>query len=301
MRVVTLLPAATEIVAALGAANRLVGISHECDFPPAVLHLPRVTGTAVDPKLPGAVIDAGVVALRAAGKSVIRVDAEQLRRLAPALVITQGICEVCAVGSTEVRRLGAVLEPTTRVLSLDAQDLAGIWADIRSVGQALDLAGEAEELVAGLTGRLERLTPSNRPRLSQAFGIPRFLCIEWLEPLYLAGHWVPELVMAAGGEDVGAEPGGRSTRREWSEALALRPDLVLIMLCGFDVARAEVELATLADPTARRLLDGTPTWVLDGNAYTARPGPRVVEGAERIQAAFRGEEMEGLRRWNPPA
>ena len=301
MRVVTLLPAATEIVAALGAVNHLVGISHECDFPPAVLHLPRVTGTSIDPTSPGKVIDASVAALRAAGKPVIWVDAEQLCGLAPDLVITQGVCEVCAVSDTEVRRLSAVLAPTTRILSLGAPDLAGIWADIRLVGQALDLAGAAEELVAGLTGRLERLTPSNRARLSQAFGIPRFLCIEWLEPLYLAGHWVPELVMAAGGEDVGAEPGGRSAPREWSEALALRPDLVLIMLCGFDVARAEIELAALDDATARRLLDGTPTWVLDGNAYTSRPGPRVVDGAERIQAAFRGEEMEGLRRWNPPA
>ena len=291
MRVITLLPAATEIVAALGGAGYLVGISHECDYPPSVQHLPRVTATPVDIRAPGAEIDAELRRLRDAGQPVIGISADLLRQLAPDLVITQGLCEVCAVADGEVHRLTAAMHPAPRVLSLEAQDLKGIWADVRRVGEALDLEDEAEELVLGLQTRMRRLLPA---RLTNA---PRVLCVEWLDPLYLAGHWVPELVAAAGGLEIGARPGSHSARRQWRELSGLRPDHVVVMLCGFGVERARAELTSLRDSEALELLRKVPVWILDGNAYTSRPGPRVVDGAQRIQSALAGRPSRDVQRW----
>jgi iron complex transport system substrate-binding protein len=293
VRVVTLLPAATEIVAALGGAEYLVGISHECDYPDWVQHLPRVTATPIDVEAPGRTIDAEVRRLRNAGQSVIAIDADQLQRLCPSLIITQALCEVCAVSDGEVHRLASVMQPAPRVLSLVARDLEGIWVNIGEVGEALDLADEAEELVAGLRSRIARLRASSRTTPA------RVLCVEWLDPLYLAGHWVPELVAAAGGEDIGAHPGGHSARRDWHELPRLRPDHIVVMLCGFGVERARAELDSLGDPEALDLMGRVPTWLIDGNSYTSRPGPRVVDGAARIQAVIRGQPTRGVERWEP--
>lgn len=291
MRTATLLPAATEIVCALGRADALVGISHECDYPAAVQHLPRLTTTPIDATKPSAVIDADVRAARDAGRPVIGVDAAQLRALAPELVITQALCDVCAVADGEVVRLAKALDPPPRVVTLAGQTLDGILLDVRLVAEALD-AGPAADLVAAtLRGRLDALRARPLPRR------PRVLCIEWLEPLYLAGHWVPELVAAAGGDDVGAAPGEHSARRTWPELSVLAPDVIVVMLCGFGVARARAELEALEDPAARAVLARQPVWILDGNAYTSRPGPRVADGAERLRAAFEGRAMEGLERW----
>jgi iron complex transport system substrate-binding protein len=293
VRVITLLPAGTEIVAALGGAGQLVGISHECDYPGSVQRLPRVTTTPIDPGSSGATIDAEVRHLRDAGRPVIAVDAGQIRKLRPDLIITQGLCDVCAVSDGEVYRLAEAIHPAPRVLALAARDLGGIWRDIHDVGTALDLADEAEELVVGLQSRLRRLRTLTR---SPA---PRVLCIEWLEPLYLAGHWVPELVAAAGGEDVGAAAGSHSARREWAELPALRPDHAIVMLCGFGTERARAELDALVHPEALGLLGRAPTWILDGNQYTSRPGPRVVDGAERIRAVLTGVSAGEVERWRP--
>lgn len=290
---VTLVPAATEIVAALGDLRVLVGVSHECDYPPAVRNLPRVTATPIDVAARGSSIDAEVLRLRSTGKPVIAVDAEQLRSLAPDLIIAQDLCDVCAVSGGQVHRLATTLRPAPRVLSLRARDLQGIWDDIAAVGSALNLEDEAEELVFGLQSRLRRLRSSHRATA------PRVLSVEWLEPLYLAGHWVPELVAAAGGEDVGARPGSHSSRREWQEATSLRPDLILVMLCGFGVDRARAELDRLTDPAALELCRRVPVWILDGNAYTSRPGPRVVDGAMLIRAALANRAASGLQEWQP--
>lgn len=293
MRVVTLLPAGTEIVAALGGAGHLVGISHECDYPRSVQQLPRVTTTSIDATAPGATIDAEVRRLRQSGRAVIAVDGAQIRKLQPDLIVTQGLCEVCAVSDGEVYRLAEAMHPAPRILSLATHDLAGIWRDIHDIGITLDLADEAEELVLGLQSRLQRLrlgTPALRPRV---------LCIEWLDPLYLAGHWVPELIEAAGGKDVGALAGGRSARRDWDELVELRPDYIVVMLCGFGIDRARVELDALEHPEALGLMGLVPTWILDGNQYTSRPGPRVVDGAERIRAALTGTRAREVERWRP--
>ncbi len=295
MRIVTLLPAATEIVAALGQGDRLVGISHECDYPPEVQHLPRVTTSPIDPSLSSDMIDRAVRQAREQGRPVIGIEAAQLRRLAPELILTQGLCEVCAVSDGEVYRLAEHLTPAPRIISLKAHDLEGIWTDVRAVATALGVTSRGEQLLADLALRLQRLrdtVPATRLRI---------VCIEWLDPLYLAGHWVPELVSAAGGTDVGAAPGSRSKRSEWRDIEALQPAMIIVMLCGFGVERAASELRALNSLDAAGTLRTAPVWILDGNAYTSRPGPRVVDAAERIRAALLGREMEGLRRWDSGA
>ncbi|MGH7579611.1 MAG: ABC transporter substrate-binding protein [Gemmatimonadales bacterium] len=291
MRVVTLLPAATEIVAALGSGGSLVGISHECDYPASVLGLPRVTATPIEPAAPGAVIDAEVRRLQAAGTPVIGVDAEAIRGLAPDLIVTQDLCEVCAVAQGEVHRLAAVMASPPAVVALSGRTIEGIWADIRAVARALDLVPVGDELVGGLRRRLDRL------RARQGGARPRVVCVEWLEPLYLAGHWVPEMVDAAGGTDVGATAGSHSARREWAELPVLRPDLLVVMLCGFGIERSLAELAALDSAPVRGVLETLPVWVLDGNSYTSRSGPRVVDGTELLRGAFEGREARGIVRW----
>jgi iron complex transport system substrate-binding protein len=286
-----LLPAATEMVAAVGEAGSLVGISHECDYPAHVLGLPRVTATPINPGAFGSVIDAEVRRLQAAGKPVIGVEAELLRRLAPELILTQDLCEVCAVADGEVHRLASVMQPEPAVLTLSGRTVAGVLGDILAVAGALGRAAEGRELVSRLEERLRRL------RGRQVARRPRVVCVEWLDPLYLAGHWVPELVEAAGGTDVGAAPGSHSARREWPDVVGLRPDLIVVMLCGFGVDRSLAELSALADPAALEVLGSVPTWVMDANAYTSRSGPRIVDGAELLAGAFLGQEEPDIARW----
>src|SRR5688572_4490411 len=293
MRVITLLPSATEIVAALGGAGYLVGISHECDYPGSVQQLPRVTSTPLDVDAPGTILDAEVRRLRDAGQAVIGIEAGLLRRLQPDLIVTQLLCDVCAVSDGAVHRLAEALNPAPQVLSLEGRDLAGIWADIRRVGAVLHPADEAEELVLGLQSRLRRLRGARHDQR------PRVVCVEWLDPLYLAGHWVPELVEAAGGDDVGARPGSHSRRREWQDIRDLRPDHVLVMLCGLGISRARSEISALRDSEALAFLSGAVVSILDGNAYTSRAGPRVVDGADRIRAALFPGPGPGSPRWIP--
>jgi iron complex transport system substrate-binding protein len=289
-RIATLLPAATEIVAALGAVDELVAISHECDFPPEAMHVPRITTTPIDASQPSARIDDEVRRLHGEGRPVIAVDLARLVAAAPDVIVTQALCEVCAVADGRVMRLAAALPRPPRVATLASRDLEGVLADIRALGALIGRSTTADQVVEEARARLERL------RATAPEGTPRVLCVEWTDPPYLAGHWVPDLVRLAGGVDVGARAGGHSRIVPWAAMRALRPDVVLVMLCGFGVARAQQELAALADPDALALLDGTPTWVLDGNAYTSRPGPRLVEAAELIQSALRGEARPGLER-----
>lgn len=280
-RVVSLVPAATEIVWALGAGSWLVGVSHECDYPAAVRGLPRVTRTTIDASAPSGAIDAQVAAARASGTPAIAVDAELLRRLAPDVVLAQSTCDVCAVGASDLGPALAGLARRPQVVTLHAHTLDEVWADVRRVGEALGLADDADELVAGLRSRLGRVAtrPARPPR--------RVLVLEWLDPPYVAGHWVPELVAAAGGRDVGAVPGAHSVARAWRELRGLEPEVVVVAPCGFDVPRAQRELSAVRDPDALALLRGR-TGFVDGNAYTSRPGPRLVDGAARLAALIAG-------------
>lgn len=281
MRVVSLLPAATEIVAALG--GRLVGVSHECDFPPAVRSLPRVTRTTVDRALPSKAIDRAVAEAKRVGASPVEVDVQLVAQLRPDVLIGQSACDVCAVGEGELARLVTTLIPTPWVVTLHAHTLDGVFADIARVGEALELRDEAQELVAGLRYRLRRL----ESRARRARVRPRVLVLEWLDPPYVAGHWVPELVALAGGDDMGSAAGEPSRPRPWGELAALGPDLVVVALCGFDEARARAELAALTDRDAQALL-ARRVEVIDGNAYTSRPGPRLVDGAEILSRLILG-------------
>ena len=277
-RIVSLVPAATEIVWALGAGSWLVGVSHECDYPPEARRLPAVTRSTIDPRAPSAAIDAAVAAARASGTPPITVDAALLRQLAPDIVLTQSVCDVCAVGASDLGIALRELTPRPEVVTLHAHTLDEVWADVRRVGAALDLEGEADELVLGLTARLNRVAPR---------GPTRVLVLEWLDPPYVAGHWVPELVAAAGGADVGAAPGTHSLARPWSELRELDPELVVVAPCGFDVPRAQSELRAVRDPDALALFAGR-TGFVDGNAYTSRPGPRLVDGAARLAELIAG-------------
>ncbi len=282
-RVVSLLPAATEMVAALGAGRTLVGVSHECDFPPEVRALPRVTRTRVDPAEPSGMIDRAMAAAKQAGVSPVEIDLELVAHLRPDVLIGQAVCQVCAAGEAELERVVATLMPTPWVVTLQAHTLAGMFADITKVGDALELRDEAEELVAGLRYRLRRVHagPARWPT------VPRVLVLEWLDPPYVAGHWVPELVALAGGQDVGSVPGEPSRPRSWVELAALVPDVVVVALCGFDVPRARTELAAVRSDAAAAVL-GRRVAVIDGNAYTSRPGPRLVDAAAVLARELHG-------------
>jgi iron complex transport system substrate-binding protein len=283
MRVVSLLPAATEMVAALGALGRLVGVSHECDFPPEVRSLPRVTRTRVDPAMPSGAIDRAMAEAKRTGVSPVEVDVNLVAHLRPDVLIGQSVCDVCAVGEGDLARVVTTLMPTPWVVTLHAHTLEEVFLDIRKVGEALELRDEAEELDAGLRYRLRRVGA----RARGAGKIPRALVLEWLDPPYVAGHWVPELVGLAGGQDVGGAPGTPSRPRPWDELAALAPDVVVVALCGFDIPRAQAELAAVTDQQARALL-GRRVEFLDGNAYTSRPGPRLVDAAETLARLIHG-------------
>jgi len=280
MRIVSLLPAATEIVAALGAGSWLVGVSHECDYPPGVVRaLPRVTHSAIDSSRPSGEIDRAV---RAAGASATTIDAGLLAELRPDVVVGQNLCDVCAVGGDALTRAIADWPERPRVVTLHAHTLDEVFRDMLSVGAVLGLRGEAEELVVGLGYRLRRIHSRHQPAGHQP---PATVVLEWIDPPYVAGHWVPELVAIAGGRDIGNTPGARSVTRSWSELVALDPERVIVALCGFDVARAQRETGAVTDALARRLF-ARGVEFLDGNAYTSRPGPRLVDAAEQLALMF---------------
>jgi iron complex transport system substrate-binding protein len=293
MRIVSLLPAATEIVAALGVAigagdadgtPKLVGISHECDEPERVRALPRVTTSTIDPHAVSGEIDRAVRTALAAGRSPISIDVPRLAALRPDVLIGQSLCDVCAVGDDDLAHAAAALSPRPTVVTLHAHTLGGVFADMLAVGEAVGLRDEADELVAGLRYRLRRIQ-ERRPRHTTHHA-PRTLVLEWLDPPYVAGHWVPELVAIAGGQDVGNTAGAPSAARPWRELAALGPEKVIVALCGFDVPRARQEAAALQDVDALRLFSGGVEF-LDGNAYTSRPGPRLVQAARLLALMLR--------------
>lgn len=311
MRIATLLPSATEIVCALGAFDELVAVSHDCDYPPQIRTLPRVTATPIDLAWPSNRIDEEVVRLRSQGRPVIGLDAEILRQLRPDLLVTQSLCDVCAVADGEAFRVAEALDPAPRVVALEASDVAGIARDIETVGAAIGREAGARALVEEMHLRLRgAAAPRAEPAMAGGSALTaspsgrlaarppcRLLCLEWLDPPYLAGHWVPELVAYAGGIDIGAAPGERSRRVTWEDLAQLDADLIVVMLCGFGGDRARTELDAMTDPAALKVLRSAPVWLLDGGSYTSRPGPRVAEGAERLASAIVGESAPGLERW----
>lgn len=281
MRIIALLPAATEIVAALGRADALVGVTHECDWPASVAMLPRVTQSRVDVAADGGAVDEAVRALGASGESVFALDDALIALLAPDVVITQRLCEVCAVSETDVRAIAARLPRVPHVVTLGGSTLDGVWDDVRRVAAVLGDPAVGEQLLDRLDARLRRvhetLKAARAPR-------PRVAVIEWGEPVYAAGHWVPEMVRRAGGEDVLATAGEHSRPREVADIAAADPEVVLVAPCGYDAARAAAEAERLLAQDAWAWARGRRVWAVDANALVSRPGPRLVDGVEAFAA-----------------
>jgi iron complex transport system substrate-binding protein len=283
MRVVSLLPAATEIVAALGALEHLVGVTHECDHPSVVRSRARVTRSDVAVGAAPGAVNAQVADLAASGAPLFTLDESRIAALHPDLVLTQALCDVCAVSEDDVRAVVGRLTPSPRVVTLSAGTLDGVLADIRAVADALGLQDEGDELLQGLAARMrqvhETLKAARAPR-------PRVAVVEWTDPVFPAGHWTPEMIRRAGGVDVLMEPGQHSVAVPLEQVAAADPEIVLVAPCGYDVARAEAEgRAVLAD--ARwGWLAGRQVWAIDANALVSRPGPRLVDGIETFARVF---------------
>jgi iron complex transport system substrate-binding protein len=275
MNIISLLPSGTEIVAALGATDALVGVSHECDYPCTVTRLPRVTSTSIDHSADAARIDEQVRTLVASGHSLYTVDWDRVRTLAPDLIVTQALCEVCAVSETECRVVAAELVPPPRLATLSASTLDGVLTDIHYVAEAIGDAPAGEALVAASRARLaavhETLKAARAPR-------PRVVVIEWTDPFFIAAHWVPEMIHRAGGCDVMGLSGGRSTVVTREAILAAQPDIVLVAPCGYDVQRAAAVARSETWPAR--------VWAVDANALLSRPGPRLIDGVETLAAIF---------------
>ena len=274
MRIVCLLPAATEIACALGLRESLVGRSHACDFPADVASLPALTRPRVDSSLPSGRLDDQVRRVYATREPLYALDEERLASLAPDVVVTQAACDVCAVSYEQVAAVTQRAAPAAQVLCLLPARLGDVLNDVRRVADACGVAARGEALVSTLRRRLAAAASAPRPR-------PRVVVIEWLEPPMLAGHWVPEAVEAAGGSPVGPAPGEASPYVTWEHVRALRPQAVVVAPCGFDLPRTAREAESLA-PTLASLAPRV--LLMDGNAYLNRPGPRLVDAVEEMAA-----------------
>jgi iron complex transport system substrate-binding protein len=282
MRIVSLVPNGTEILFALGAGEQVVGVSHECDYPEEARRRPILTGSALATGMSAAEVDAAVTAQVASGASLYTLDEARIADLAPDLIVTQNLCPVCAVSTAQVDEALRPLPRCPDLLSLDPRSLADVLADIRRVGAATGRADEAAALVADLERRLAgvRQRVAGRPR-------PRVAALEWLDPPFAGGHWVPEMIALAGGEDVLNRPGDGSRRMTWEEVAAADPEVIVAMPCGYDAAGAQAQVDLAADrPEWRRLRavrEGRVAAV-DANGCFSRPGPRLVDGIERLAA-----------------
>lgn len=279
-RIVSLIPSATEIIASLGYADCLVGRSHECDYPASVEALPILTRPKVDPKKPSGQIDRDVRALLEGALAVYEVDAKLLAELKPDLVVTQSQCEVCAVSLADVERaLGTWTQGAPKLVSLSPVTLEEALGDIQGVADTLGDSAAGRRVVNDARRRYRAIAERAKAQPQR----PRVASLEWLDPLMGAGNWLPELVELAGGEPLLGQAGKHSAWSSWEELLAADPDKLVILPCGFDIARARAELPVLTqDPRWQELsaVKMGEVYVTDGNAFFNRPGPRLVESAE---------------------
>jgi iron complex transport system substrate-binding protein len=279
MRIATLLPSATEIVCSLGLAGDIVGITHECDFPPEIRQRPVVVRGKIDSaRLSSAAINAAVEGSLARGEALYDIDLEALRAARPDLLITQDLCEVCALPGTDVEAAVAHLPNPPQVLRLHPHTLSDILRDIVTVGSATGREAEARRAVGHLEERMARVEAAvrGRPR-------PQVFCMEWLDPPFCAGHWMPEIVERAGGREVVGLVGRPSFSVEWSQIAAARPDVVVLVLCGFDVERTQREAVGCAARAAWQELPAVRAgrvYATDASSYFSRSGPRIVDGLE---------------------
>jgi len=275
MRIVSLVPSATEILFALGLGDEVVAVTHECDYPPAAQELPKVTRDALPGGLTAGQIDAAVRARTDQGEAIYELDASLLHDLRPDLIVTQALCAVCAVSFEDVRAVAEEIETQPQVISLDPRTLGEVMGDVRTLAEATDRRDAGVALVQDAAARIDRVRLAVRDRRR-----PRVAALEWLDPVYVAGHWTPQLVEYAGGIDVLGMPGEHSERRSWEQVAAAEPDVVIAMPCGYDAPRAHAEAlqfgARLATLGAGEIV------AVDAAAYFSRPGPRLVDGLELL-------------------
>ena len=275
MRIVSLVPHATEALFALGLDEEVVAVTHECDFPPQTRKLARITRDALPAGLNAAQIDAAVRERTAAGEAIYELDREALAEASPDLIVTQALCPVCAVSFDEVSQLAEELPSRPRTIALDPRTLSETLADVRTLAQATGRHEQGERLAADITRRIDSLQAAVQERER-----PRVLALEWLDPPYVAGHWTPQMIELAGGEDVLGRPGEPSRAASWEELAAARPDVAVVMPCGYDAARAREE--ALAYEGALASLGAREVVAVDASAYFSRPGPRLVDGLQLL-------------------
>jgi len=291
MRICSLLPAATEIAFALGLGDALVGVTHECDYPPQAKEKPVVVRSVIDvARMTSEEIDRKVAEVLHAGKGLYTINEDAFIDAAPDLILTQGLCDVCALDYNEVVKVAAKLSRQPTILSLNPRGLTDMLEDIRRIGAATQRLIAAEALVQDLQRRINRVAdarPVHRPRV---------VCLEWYEPLYAAGHWAPEMVELAGGEDMLGRQGEPSSKVEWRAVVAARPEVILLMPCGFDVRRTVKEATPLRRREGWNDLPAVRTgkvFAVNGNAYFSRPGPRLINGLEILAQLIHPEEIAG--------
>jgi iron complex transport system substrate-binding protein len=292
VRILSLLPAATDIVIALGAAEDVAGISHECEWPD-VQTPPRISRSVIATEtLTSGEIDAAIAAAVAEGRPLYEVDRAQLADLAPDLVLTQGLCNVCALPAGTVQDALAALPSAPDVLSLDGRSIDDMLESIRAIGARIGRAGQARELVASLRDRLTQVARAvhGRPQ-------PSVVCLEWLDPPYACGHWIPEMIDRAGGRDLLGRPGVPSVPISWSDVAAARPQIVIAMPCGYDLDRAREDLAVVAEtPDWRAAAGDADVFVAAGGRYFTRPGPSLAAGVEALAAVLHPDAVS----WSVP-
>ena len=288
-RIVSFLPAATEMVYALGLEHQLVGVSHECDYPSAA----RTKAVVVRPALELAAlgprdIDDAVVAQLQSGASMYAVNESLLRTLEPDLILTQDLCQVCAPSGNEITRLLSSLSAQPEVLFFTPKMLGDVWRDLRMLGDATATSARAEAVIADGERRLAKV----RTRVAATTHRPRVFFAEWVDPIYCAGHWVPEMIEIAGGVDPLARPGGDSVRVDWADVVASAPEVIVVAPCGYsiDAAREQLPFLERRDgwSTLPAVRDGR-VHVADANSHFARPGPRLVDGVELLAEVLHPE------------
>ena len=292
MRIASLVPSATEALFALGLGDQVVAVTHECDHPPEVVDLPRLTRSVIPAGLEPGEIDARVRELTGRGEALYELDEPVLARLAPDLIVTQALCAVCAVSYDDVRAVAEHLESRPDVISLDPRTLAEVLGDLVRLGEATGTGESGEVLVSKLQARLDRIRDgvAGAPR-------PRVVALEWLDPPYAGGHWVPEMIDLAGGRSVVGEPARDSRAVSWAELKAARPEVAVVMPCGLYVEEAAAQ--ALARRERLESLGAERVYAVDAASSFSRPGPRLVEGAELLAHLLHPDRLPppGRLRW----
>jgi len=288
MRIASLVPSATEMLFALGLGGDVVGVTHECDFPPDAASLPHLTATVLPEGLSAGEIDAAVKEVVGEGRALYSLDEGRLAELAPDLIVTQAVCEVCAVSYEDVVAVAARLPGRPQVVQQDPSTLAEVLEDVTRLGAAAGIEARAAEVRAGLEARLERVRAAveGAPR-------PRALALEWLDPPFLGGHWVPEMIEIAGGVDVVGKAGQKSPQVEWEQLAGLEPEVIVAMPCGFYLDDSRAQALAYADRLGA--LGAGRAFAVDAASTFSRPGPRLIDGVELLAHLFHPDRAE------PPA